>query len=163
MLLPGWLGIGSAVEGYIADAPAGAAREARVALLQRMDREWPFFRSALSNAAMVLAKSDLGIARRFSSLVTSQAVREKVFGAIAAEHAASVRALLLIKGHEALLDDQPALARSIRRRSAYLDPLCMVQIELLRAVRAGAASDERSLRALQLTINGVAAGLRNSG
>ena len=163
VLLPGWFGIGAAVEGFIAAAPAGAAREARVALLQRMDAEWPFFRSALSNAAMVLAKSDMTIARRFSSLVTSPGVREKVFGAIAAEHAASVRALLLIKGHSELLEDQPALARSIHRRRAYLDPLCMVQIELLRAVRAGTAADERSLRALQLTINGVAAGLRNSG
>jgi phosphoenolpyruvate carboxylase len=121
-----------------------------------MDHEWPFFRSALSNAAMVLAKSDMTIARRFSSLVTDPAVRERVFGAIAAEHAASVRAVLLIKRQTALLEDQPALARSIHRRRAYMDPLCMTQIELLRAVRAGIATDERTMRALHLTLNGVA-------
>jgi len=163
VMLPGWFGIGSAVEGFLAAAAEGREREARVALLQRMDREWPFFRSALSNAAMVLAKSDMTIARRFSSLVTDPAVRERVFGTIAAEHAASVRAVLLIKRQAALLEDQPALARSIHRRRAYMDPLCMTQIELLRAVRAGIATDERTMRALHLTLNGVAAGLRNSG
>jgi len=161
--LPGWFGIGSAVEGWLAEAPEGAPRDERVALLRRMNAEWPFFRSALSNAAMVLAKSDLGIARRFSSLVPDAHVREKVFGAIAAEHAASVRALLLIKGHATLLEDQPALARSIEKRRAYMDPLCHVQVALLRATRAGLVTDERSMRALQLTINGVSAGLRNSG
>ena len=76
---------------------------------------------------------------------------------------ASVRALLLIKGHATLLEDQPALARSIEKRRAYMDPLCHVQVALLRATRAGLVTDERSMRALQLTINGVSAGLRNSG
>ena len=161
-MLPGWFGIGAAVDGFLADARDAEARSERVALLRRMDATWPFFRSALSNAAMVLAKSDMGIARRFASLVPDARVRDKVFGAIEAEHRAATRALLLIKSQETLLEDQPALARSIARRRAYLDPLCHVQIELLRAVRAG-TTDERAMRALHLTINGVAAGLRNSG
>ena len=159
VMLPGWYGLGTAVEAFLA---AGDRRE-RLALLQRMHTDWPFFASMLSNAAQVLAKSDLGVAARYAELVPDAHVREVVFGAIAREHAATVSALLAIKRHGELLDDQPALQLSIRRRRAYIDPLNELQVELLRAVREGRASDSRSLRALHLTVNGIAAGLRNSG
>jgi phosphoenolpyruvate carboxylase len=127
-----------------------------------MHERWPFFRSVLSNMAMVLAKTDLAIASRYAELVPDAAARESIFGAIAAEHARAIRHVLAITGHATLLDDNPTLARSIRDRFPYLDPLNHLQVELLRRYRAG-QTDERTQRAIHLTINGLAAGLRNSG
>jgi phosphoenolpyruvate carboxylase len=112
--------------------------------------------------AMVLAKTDLAIASRYADLVPDAATRDEVFGRIAAEHARAVGHLLAITGQAGLLDDNPTLARSIRDRFPYLDPLNHLQVELLRRHRQG-ATDERTQRAIHLTINGVAAGLRNSG
>jgi phosphoenolpyruvate carboxylase len=112
--------------------------------------------------AMVLAKTDLAIASRYAELVPDSAVRESIFGRIASEHERSVRHALAISGHATLLDDNPTLARSIRDRFPYLDPLNHLQVELLRRHRGG-QTDERTQRAIHLTINGLAAGLRNSG
>jgi phosphoenolpyruvate carboxylase len=127
-----------------------------------MVHEWPFFRTLLSNMDMVLATSDLGIAARYAGLVNDEALRERIFGRIRDEWLATRRALLDILEQDELLDANPLLKRSIRNRFPYMDPLNHLQVELLRRHRAG-ESDERIRRGIHMTINGVAAGLRNSG
>jgi phosphoenolpyruvate carboxylase len=111
---------------------------------------------------MVLAKTDLAIASRYAELVADASVRDAIFVRIRDEHALALRHFLAITGQSALLEDNPTLARSIRNRFPYLDPLNHLQIELLRRYRAG-DTDVRTRRAIHLTINGLAAGLRNSG
>jgi phosphoenolpyruvate carboxylase len=160
LTLPGWYGFGTAVEAWLAEKPE--ARDERIATLRDMHRHWPFFRSMLSNMSMVLAKTDLAIASRYADLVTDAAVREAIYPKLAAEHRTTVHWLLQITGQTGLLDDNPTLARSIRNRFPYLDPLNHVQVELLRRYRAG-QNDTRTKRGIHLTINGLAAGLRNSG
>jgi phosphoenolpyruvate carboxylase len=157
VMLPGWYGFGAAVTAYRAHHG-----DAGLALLQRMEREWPFFRTLLSNLDMVLAKTDLAIAARYADLVPDAALRERVFARIRAEWEAARDALLAIAGQQAFLDRNPQLARSIRHRFPYLDPLNHLQVELLRRYRGGDA-EERVKRGIHLTINGLAAGLRNSG
>ena len=163
--LPGWYGFGSAVEGYLADATP-AERKARVALLQRMHAEWPFFGTLLSNMDMVLAKSDLAVATRYVELVPDKRRAKKIFAAIQAEWQRTAEALALITGETKRLAKNPALARSIEHRFPYLDPLNHLQVELMRRYRAqreDAAGHERVQRGIHMSINGVAAGLRNSG
>jgi phosphoenolpyruvate carboxylase len=133
-----------------------------MALLMEMNQQWPFFRSLLSNTDMLLAKVDLAIASRYADLVPDQATRELIFGRISAEHARTLQYVLQITQHSILLQDNPTLARSIRNRFPYLDPLNHLQVELLRVYRAG-QTDEETQRAIHLTINGLSAGLRNSG
>ncbi|MBS0532050.1 MAG: phosphoenolpyruvate carboxylase [Proteobacteria bacterium] len=157
LMLPGWYGFGSAVESWIADHP-----DKGMALLQELYREWPFFRMLLSNMDMVLAKSSIAIASRYADLVPDVTLRETIFGRIRREWHLSIEMLLGIMGQQRLLSGNPLLERSIRNRFPYLDPLNHVQVELLKAHRAEAA-DERVLRGIQLTINGISAGLRNSG
>ena len=161
VMLPGWFGLGTAVEGFLG-APRAGGRAAGVETLRAMAAAWPFFRSVLSNAAMLLAKTDLGIAARYAALVPDAAARAVVFGAIGAEHARTVAAIKEARGHDDLLQDQPALAKSIRARFPYIDPLNHFQVEMLRRYRAG-QTDERTLRAIHLSINGIAAGLKSSG
>ncbi|WP_407281048.1 phosphoenolpyruvate carboxylase [Aromatoleum evansii] len=157
LMLPGWFGFGAAVTDYLdRHGPTGLER------LQAMHREWPFFTTLLSNMDMVLAKSDIAIASRYAGLVRDAAVRDAIFPRIRAEHEATVAALLKITGQNELLDANPLLKRSIRNRFPYLDPLNHVQVELLRRHREG-ADDERIRRGIHLSINGIAAGLRNSG
>ena len=156
LMLPGWYGFGSAVEAWLAEAPNG------VGLLTDMHARWPFFRATMSNMGMVLAKTDLAIASRYAELVPDTGIRDTIFARIRDEHALTLRHFLAITGQSALLEDNPTLARSIRNRFPYLDPLNHLQIELLRRYRAG-ATDVRTQRAIHLTINGLAAGLRNSG
>jgi phosphoenolpyruvate carboxylase len=157
LMLPGWYGFGSAVEGWLAAHP-----DSGMALLQAMHREWPFFRTLLSNMDMVLAKSDIGIASRYAELVADAAVREGIFARLRAERQATIDALLAISGQHTLLESNPLLARSIRNRFPYLDPLNHMQIELLKRYRAGDTADD-VVAGIHLTINGIAAGLRNSG
>jgi phosphoenolpyruvate carboxylase len=130
--------------------------------LSAMVREWGFFRTLLSNMDMVLAKSDISIAERYAQLVKDEALRNAIFPRLKAEWQASVDALLAIMDQSELLAGNPLLKRSIRNRFPYLDPLNHLQVELLQRHRSG-ESDERVRRAIHLTINGVAAGLRNSG
>jgi phosphoenolpyruvate carboxylase len=157
LMLPGWYGFGSAVHAFLAERPDDG-----LALLQQMATGWSFFATTLSNMDMVLAKSDLAIASRYAALVKDEALREAIFPRICAEHAATVDALLRITGQDELLAGNPLLRRSIRNRFPYLDPLNHVQVELLRRHRAG-AEDERIRRGVHIAINGIAAGLRNSG
>jgi phosphoenolpyruvate carboxylase len=160
LMLPGWYGFGSAVDAWLGDAPA--RREERMATLREMYGRWPFFRSMLSNMGMVLAKADLAVASRYADLVPDAGVRDRIFGRIAGEYERTLHHLLAITGHATLLEDNPTLERSIRNRFPYLDPLNHLQVELLRRYRGG-QTDERTRRAIHLTINGLAAGLRNSG
>jgi phosphoenolpyruvate carboxylase len=156
LMLPGWYGFGTAVERWLAAHPDG------MAMLRRMYRDWPFFITMLSNMDMVLAKSDIAIASRYAELVADPALRERIFGRLRVEWEASVRAVLEIMEQSALLERNPLLARSIRNRFPYIDPLHHIQVDLLHRHRAGAA-DEKVVHAIHLTINGIAAGLRNSG
>jgi phosphoenolpyruvate carboxylase len=155
LMLPGWYGFGSAVEGWL------EAREGTLEELREMHRAWPFWQTVLSNMDMVLAKTDLAIGSRYAELVPDARLRAETFGRIAEEWHRARRWLAAITGREELLADNPTLARSIRNRFPYLDPLNHLQVELLRRYRA--SKEERLLRTIHLTINGVAAGLRNSG
>ncbi|MDB5619008.1 MAG: carboxylase [Tardiphaga sp.] len=157
LMLPGWYGFGSAVETWLKDHP-----DKGMAFLQEMHREWPFFRTLLSNMDMVLAKSSIAIASRYAELVQDVTLRETIFGRIRREWHLSIETLLDIMEQDRLLQGNPLLERSIRNRFPYLDPLNHVQVELLKAHR-GEAEDEQVLRGIQLTINGISAGLRNSG
>jgi phosphoenolpyruvate carboxylase len=156
VMLPGWYGFGGAVSQWL-DERRGTLEE-----LKAMHEAWPFFRAMLSNLDMVLAKTDLGIAGRYADLVEDRALRDSVFRRIDEEWHATRKQLFAITGATEFLADNPTLARSIRNRFAYLDPLNHVQVELLRRYRAG-DQDERTVRAIHLTINGIAAALRNSG
>jgi phosphoenolpyruvate carboxylase len=155
-MIPGWYGFGGAVSEWL-QRGLGALDE-----LRAMHAGWPFFRAMLSNLDMVLAKTDLGIARRYAELVQDPALRARVFEWIEKEWHASKAQLFAITGATEFLADNATLARSIRNRFAYLDPLNHIQIELLRRYRAG-DQDARTVRAIHLTINGIAAALRNSG
>ncbi|HEX7466933.1 MAG TPA: phosphoenolpyruvate carboxylase, partial [Usitatibacter sp.] len=157
VMLPGWYGFGAAVTAFL--ARRGAPGEA---LLERMWREWPFFRAMLSNLDMLLAKADMSVAARYKELLADRELAEKIFGRIHGEFQATVKALFGITGSTGFLAANPALARSIRNRFPYLDPLNHLQLELLKRHRAG-DDEERVKRGIHLSINGLAAGLRNSG
>jgi phosphoenolpyruvate carboxylase len=157
LMLPGWYGFGSAVKAWLAAHPADG-----MPMLRTMYAEWPFFESLLSNMDMVLAKSDIAIASRYAELVEDPNLRDAIFSRLRAEWQNSIEAVLAIMEQEVLLEKNPLLARSIRNRFPYLDPLNHVQVELLKRHRAG-DTDERVVQGIHLTINGIAAGLRNSG
>lgn len=162
--LPGWCGFGSAIESFLGKQPA--QRKERLVLLQRMHRQWPFFRTLLSNLDMVLAKSDLGIAERYVDLVEDRKLGRKIFGLIQAEWQRTSDAVSLITGEKQRLASNPSLARSIEHRFPYLDPLNHLQVELMRRYRQrreGDPANERVQRGIHISINGVAAGLRNTG
>ncbi|WP_131195841.1 phosphoenolpyruvate carboxylase [Lichenihabitans psoromatis] len=155
--LPGWFGFGSAVESFVAED-----RENRLELLRRMNAEWPFFRTILSNMDMVLAKADASVARRYAELVTDQALAGRIFTAIEVEWTRTIETLHAITGHSERLAENPTLARSINHRFPYITPLNHLQIDLIRRWRAG-QTDEKVQRGILISINGVAAGLRNTG
>ncbi|HRO82955.1 MAG TPA: phosphoenolpyruvate carboxylase, partial [Alicycliphilus denitrificans] len=160
LTLPGWFGFGAAVQAFV-EAP-GQDPKARLALLQKMYRQWPFFRTLLSNMDMVLAKSDLALASRYSELVADARLRKKVFSAIEQEWQRTSEALARITGEKQRLAANTALARSMRHRFPYIDPLHHLQVELVRRWRAG-QGDERVQTGIHICINGIAAGLRNTG
>jgi phosphoenolpyruvate carboxylase len=159
--LPGWCGFGSAIEAFLADD-----HDSRLLLLQKMHKQWPFFRTLLSNLDMVLAKSDLRIAARYVELVEDKRLGKRIFAAVQREWERTHQALSLITGEAERLQSNPALARSIEHRFPYLDPLNHLQVELMRRYRnrkEGDPANERLQRGIHLSINGVAAGLRNTG
>jgi len=161
LTLPGWFGFGSAVHNFIHAGAPDTVKE-RTALLQKMYKQWPFFRTLLSNMDMVMAKSDLALASRYSELVSDARLRKKIFTAIEAEWHGTAQALATITGEKNRLANNAALQRSIRHRFPYIDPLHHLQVELVRRYRAGKA-DERVQRGIHISINGIAAGLRNTG
>ncbi|OBI55982.1 phosphoenolpyruvate carboxylase [Mycobacterium sp. E787] len=160
VMLPGWYGTGSAFEEWIAAGPESEGE--RVKVLHELYERWPFFRSVLSNMAQVLAKSDLGLAARYSELVADESLRRRVFDKIVDEHRRTIAMHKLVTGHDDLLADNPALARSVFNRFPYLEPLNHLQVELLRRYRSG-DDDELVQRGILLTMNGLASALRNSG
>jgi phosphoenolpyruvate carboxylase len=156
VMLPGWYGFGAAVKAWL------ARNGNDIGPLRELYREWPFFRAMLSNMDMVLAKSSIGIGSRYAALVRDVKLRDEIFGRIRAEWNDTVEANLAISGQSRLLEQNPLLERSLRHRFPYIDPLNHLQVGLLRQYRA----DERNeavLQGIQLTINGISAGLRNSG
>ncbi|MEG2962912.1 MAG: phosphoenolpyruvate carboxylase, partial [Janthinobacterium sp.] len=157
LMLPGWFGFGSAVQAYLAAHPTDGAD-----VLRGMYTDWPFFTSLLSNMDMVLAKSDIAIAGKYAELVKDKALREAIFTRIRSEYAATLDALKLITGQEELQQANPLMQRSIRNRFPYIDPLNHVQVELLKRFREG-KQDAAAHTGIHLSINGIAAGLRNSG
>ena len=158
--LPGWYGLGTALEAY-RDRHGDAALDE----LGRLYRTWPFMSSLLDNAEIILAKADMGVARLYARLATNPG-DERRWAAIEAEHDRAVGLLLRVTGRERLLDDAPVLQRSIALRNPYVDSLSELQVRLLARLRALEPDDPergRVLRLVQLTVNGVAAGLQNTG
>jgi phosphoenolpyruvate carboxylase len=156
--LPGFYGFGTAVELYL-----GKDRRKRLALLRSMYQRWPFFRTLVDRLDMVLAKTDMSIAARYARLVGDEKLRGDIFTRIEQEHARTRKAFFAITGSKTLLQNNPALARSLRNRIPYIDPLNHLQVDLLRRLRSKGNQDAEMRRAVHLTINGIAAGLRNSG
>ncbi|MEI8167612.1 MAG: phosphoenolpyruvate carboxylase, partial [Chloroflexales bacterium] len=157
--LPGWYGLGSALAAF-----AGEDR-ARLALLREMYRDWPFFSTVLDNAQLIIAKADMGIARRYADLMGDQALAEAVFATVCAEYTRTVQLIRQVTEIAELLDAQPVLQKAIRQRNPYIDPLSYIQIELLRRLRTGAAgtAQEALETTVLMSINGIAAGLKNTG
>jgi phosphoenolpyruvate carboxylase len=156
--LPGWFGIGAALAGW------GGANVERLELLATMYREWLFFRTVVDNAQMSMRKADMRIAELYASLAPEE-VRDAVFPRLREEFERTESALLRLTGQRDLLDREPWLQRSIRVRNPYIDPMNAVQVALLRRLRATSdAGEAEALRAVILTsVNGIAAGLRNTG
>jgi phosphoenolpyruvate carboxylase len=157
--IPGFFGFGAAVKQFL----AGGSRNARLRMLRAMYAHWPFFRTLVDKLDMVLAKTDLGIAARYAALVTDRKLRESIFTRVTREHDDTLTAFFAITEVKQLLQNNPSLARSLRNRIPYIDPLNHLQVELLRRLRAARGDTDELRRAVHLTINGVAAGLRNSG
>ena len=164
--LPGWYGVGTALTQYADQSPEHLER------LRQMYRQWPFFTTTIDNAQMSLAKADMEIAARYAALVTDQTIARRIYGRITDEFEKSVAIIGRITGFDALLDNQPVLQKSIRLRNPYVDPLSYLQVELLKRLRALPLDDDseemktarRDLRAaVLLSINGVAAGMKNTG
>jgi phosphoenolpyruvate carboxylase len=155
-VIPGWFGVGHALERFAASRPDG------LALLRGMMRRFPFFYDLVRNVELALTKVDLPIARRYAGLVDDAALRERVFSRVAEEHARTLRMVLAVTGQERLMEGDPTIARSIRLRNPYVDPLSLIQVELLRRKRRGEGGEELDY-VLAATINGIAAGLRNTG
>ncbi|HVG29513.1 MAG TPA: phosphoenolpyruvate carboxylase [Pyrinomonadaceae bacterium] len=155
-VLPAWFGVGYALERFV------GADEGRERLLRSMARGFPFFADFVSNVEMGLAKADLSIAALYAGLVRDEALRARAFRMIEDEFGRTRRMILRVSGQSRLLENNQVLARSIRLRNPYVDPLSLIQVELLRRKRAGEGGDELNY-ALAATINGISAGLRNTG
>jgi phosphoenolpyruvate carboxylase len=156
LLVPAWFGVGYAVEEFL------AAEGANLKLLQTMACEFPLFIDLLRNVEMALGKADLATARLYATLVTDPALRERVYDLLEAEFHRTTRAVLAITRQKELLENNPVLARSIKLRNPYVDPMHLIQVDMLRRKRAGEDSPEVN-RAIAATISGIAAGLRNTG
>ncbi|MGH9935396.1 MAG: phosphoenolpyruvate carboxylase, partial [Blastocatellia bacterium] len=163
-LLPGWLAVGTALENFIKARPRENLR-----LLGEMYREWPFFHSTISNIEMTLAKADFQIARQYASRTLDRRLGRRIFRMLEEEYKRACRVTLQITGERRLLDQAPVLQRSIAVRNPYVDPLSYLQVELLARRRSAGKSEldagarEKLLYAILLTINGIAAGMRNTG
>lgn len=155
-VLPAWFGVGHALERFLEEREGGAA------LLEEMTRDLPLFMNLVGDVETGMAKADLSIARRYAGLVGDEGLRERVFGMIAGEFERTRRVVLRVSGQTRLLERNPVLARSIELRNPYVDPMSLVQIELLRRKRAGQESEELDY-GLAATMNGISAGLRNTG
>jgi len=155
-VLPAWFGVGFALDRFASSSPD------RRRLLQNLINHFPLFHDLIDNVELGMAKADLSIARHYAGLVSDHARRERVLQLILEEFERTKRVVLDLTGQSSLLEKNPVLARSIRLRNPYVDPLSLIQVELLRRKRAGETGEELNY-ALAATINGIAAGLRNTG
>ena len=160
LLVPAWFGVGYAVEQYLSQSTAPSAD--RQALLRTMAKEFPLFIDLIRNVEMALGKADLSTARLYSALVPDSSLRERIFDMFEAEFHRSVRAVLAVTGQKELLQSNQVLARSIKLRNPYVDPMHLIQVDMLRRKRAGEDTPEVN-RAIAATISGISAGLRNTG
>ncbi len=160
-LLPGWLAVGTSLENFVAESP-----RKNLTLLREMYQRWPFFHSTISNIEMTLAKADFQIARQYAERTPDRKLGQRIFKLLTVEYERTCRVVLQITGEKRLLDNSPVLQRSIEVRNPYVDPMSYLQVELLARSRAGKVPEEdreKLLYAILLTINGVAAGMRNTG
>jgi phosphoenolpyruvate carboxylase len=155
-VVPAWFGVGFALERFSEESSSNAE------LLRKLMTEFPLFTELIANVEMGLAKADLSIARLYAGLVSDAVLRERVFGMLFEEFERTKAMVLRLTGQTALLEKNPVLARSIRLRNPYVDPLSLIQVELLQRKRRGEDNDDLNY-ALAATINGIAAGLRNTG
>jgi phosphoenolpyruvate carboxylase len=158
--LPAWYGLGSALEAY-----ESAHGEGSLAKVTELYRDWPFLASALDNAELILARSEPQIARRYAALAHHRR-SARLWGRIESEYDRSIRMLAKVTGHKKMIETEPAASRSIRLRRPYIDPLSHIQVRFLARLRALPADHpdrERFQHLVQVTINGVAAGLQNTG
>jgi phosphoenolpyruvate carboxylase len=155
-VVPAWFGVGFALERFAGESSSNAE------LLQKLMKQFPLFSELIANVELGLAKADLSIARLYAGLVSDGGLRERVFSMLFEEFERTKAEVLRLSGQETLLEKNPVLARSIRLRNPYVDPLSLIQVELLRRKRGGEDNDDLNY-ALAATINGIAAGLRNTG
>jgi phosphoenolpyruvate carboxylase len=160
LLVPAWFGVGYAIDRYLGEA--GAPEGSNLELLQTMAKEFPLFIDLLRNVEMALGKADLGTARLYSTLVADAKLRERIYDMFEAEFHRTVRAVLAVTRQTELLQTNQVLAHSIKLRNPYVDPMHLIQVDMLRRKRAGEDTPEVN-RALAATINGISAGLRNTG
>jgi phosphoenolpyruvate carboxylase len=160
-VFPGWYGLGSALEQFAAKGPEQAE------LLRTMYKEWMFFKATIDNAQLTLLKADMQIAFRYALLVSDEAVRVRIFDKIAEEFSRTEHAILTITDQKTLLEHEPVLAKSVQLRNPYIDPLNYIQVEMIRRLRSledKTTPEADALRAvIELTINGVSGGLKNTG
>jgi phosphoenolpyruvate carboxylase len=157
--LPGWFGLGSGLA-LISDRRSG------MKLLRAMYREWPFFQLLIDNAQLTLGKADLGIARLYAGLVKDGALRERIFERIRSEFELTLKLIVAVSGQRELLGGEPVLANSIRLRNPYIDPLNFLQVEMIRRLRSkklSQAERAETKRVVELTVSGIAAGIKNTG
>ena len=157
-MVPGWFGVGTALNEWVGEDPDGS----RLAELRELNESWPFFNSVLSNMAQVMSKSDLHLAKLYADLVSDREVADRIFSRIREEYELTLEMFLKVTDYSTLLEDNPLLARSVDMRFPYLMPLNAIQLEMLRRYRAGDSRD-KVRRGIQLTMNGLATALRNSG
>ncbi|GAA4465233.1 phosphoenolpyruvate carboxylase [Novipirellula rosea] len=160
--LPAWYGVGQAIAAFVG---SGDEAEKNLALLQEMHRHWPFFRAMTDNLQVALGKADMGIARRYADLVSDATVREEIYESIKTAYSLTEHWVLRVAGQRAVLENQSTLQRSIRLRNPYVDPLNFLQVRLLKQMRqqSGGSEDPELQQAFYITINGIAAGLKNTG
>jgi phosphoenolpyruvate carboxylase len=156
---PGWFGLGSALSSVLKKGPAARAR------LREMHANWPFFQTLIDNAQLTMRKADMGIASLYSGLVEDPKLRRRIFALLSAEFDLTEACILKVTGQKRLLGREPVLLRSVELRNPYIDPLNYIQVEMMRRLRAGASGREaESIRAVvELTINGISGGLKNTG
>ncbi|HYE31582.1 MAG TPA: phosphoenolpyruvate carboxylase [Methylomirabilota bacterium] len=158
-LLSAWFGTGAGLQSLIKESPAA------LDLLRGMYRDWPLFKELIRNAELSLVKADMGIAAEYAKLVRAEELRNRIFGIIRAEYEQTVDAILKITEQKEILESQPVVRESIRLRAAYIDPLHYLQLSLLKRWRevANEAEDAEIRRALSLTVNGIAFGMKSVG
>jgi len=157
---PGWFGLGTALQAVLRRGPAGRR------LLRTMHAEWPFFQSLIDNAQLTLRKADMGIAELYAGLVEDERLRRRILGILSAEFARTEKAILAVTGQRRLLSREAVLRQSVELRNPYIDPLNFIQVEMLRRLRGGKLGDEAAAearRVVELTINGISGGLKNTG